>query len=149
MNSEEKDIRKNRLTVNVNDYYNEVINKLKGPCGDSISSVIYYIIKDWIINNSDKLTKVFRINFSQIQINYSNNNRNVIFDKKLNTFQRNIISFLSTNLSGIISIKINDLAEQLNIEVSHLRELFLFHYDKLKDAGINYYLDDDKIIKDI
>jgi len=149
MNSEEKEVRKNRLTVNVNDYYNEVITKLKGPCGDSISSVIYYIIKDWIINNSDKLTKIFRINFSQIQSNYGNETRNVILEKKQSIFQKNIISFLSKNLSGIISIKIEDLAEQLNIKVTHLRELFLFHYDKLQDAGINYNLDDDKIIRSI
>lgn len=145
MDSGEKELRKNRLTVNVNDFYKEIITRLKGLCGDSISSVIYYILRDWIINNTEKFINTYGIDIVGIRREYQLELNESIIEKKLTTSKKKLIESFSQCFKGISKINIEDLATQLNVTPTSIRDLFFYHYEDLQKLELDLILVD-KII---
>ena len=147
MNSGEETLRNKRITVNVNDYCFEVIDKLQGHCGNSSSSVVYYMIRNWIIDNSKKIVDSFKINLSKIKNKYITNLREVTTEKDLDEYKKNIIKKLPQLLRKVSSINVIKFEEHLGINAGIIEELFLYHSEDIEDiTGLDLILKDEIII---
>lgn len=145
MITNDEDTRKNRITININNFHNEILNKLKGHCGDSISSIVNYMIKDWINNNSKKIIDDFKINLPNIQSKYYYEKEEIVTDIPFNDIKKKIIDTFPRIFTNTNSIQINDLAELLNTKTKTIIEIFTFHSKELQKIDIKLKLENNVV----
>lgn len=146
MSSGEKKHRNKRITVYVSDYYYEVIDELQGHCGNSNSSVVDYIIRNWIIDNSKKIVGDFEINLAKIRRKYYPNLRDISIKKDLDVNKKNLIEKLPQLLRRVSSFKVIKLADRLEVNPEDIEDLFLYHSKDIEDiTELDLILEDDKI----
>ncbi len=146
MSLKEKEPRNKQLTVYINDYIHEVIKKLKGHCGDHLSSVGYYIIKDWIIKNSKIIVDQYNINLAEIQSRYYPDSGDITVEREYTKSKKKIIDSLPQKFKGIESISVEDLADQLDTKPKVIIELFTFHYEEIEKTKLRLILSDKVIL---
>ncbi len=139
-------LQKSRMTVNINNIYVELINNLIGSLGESKSSVVYYIIKDWVSKNTEKIKNDWGVDLTEIRENYIANNFGLKFDDILNKLEKDIIKKLSHIKKGFKSIPVKDLAETMDVNPKIIRKVILNHQVELEVEGIHFFINEDKVI---
>lgn len=139
--TKEKHIPKKRITINIDEIYSVIINSLKGILGRSTSSVIYFIIREWIIQNSEMIKNTYDLDLPGIRRQVLAESVGVEIDKELNALERSIIKELPKLFETIKSISAEELAEILKIDQKSLRKIILFHREELQKYGLNFIYD--------
>lgn len=139
--SKEKHIRKKRITINIDEIYSVIINSLKGILGRSTSSIVYFIIRQWITQNSEMIRNTYNVDLPGITRQVLAERLGLEIDKELNTLARSIIEELPELFETIKSISAKELAEILNIDQKSLIKTILLHPKELQKIGLNIIYD--------
>jgi hypothetical protein len=126
---QEFDLESKRITVNVDEVTDKIIENLIGVKGKSKSSVIYQIVKDWIDQNSENMLNNWGVNFSILR-------QQILSKYKIVPDEEIVIDQLVKYFETIKSISADELAAELNLEVKQLRNFIFSNNEKLKDAGL-------------
>jgi len=139
--SKEEKISKKRIAINIDEIYSVIINNLKEILGRSASSVVKFIIKEWIIQNSERIKNTYEIDLPGIKRQVLAKRVGLEIDKELNPLARSIIKELPELFETIKSISAKELAEILNIDQKSLIKTILFHPKELQKIGLNITYD--------
>lgn len=134
---QEFDLESKRITVNVDEVTDKIIENLIGVKGKSKSSVIYQIVKDWIDQNSENMLNNWGINFSNVR-------QQILSKYKIVPEAEMVINQLVKYFDTIKSITADELAAELNLEIKQLRNFIFSNNKKLKDAGLKLVYEDGK-----
>lgn len=137
MNSKKREKRDIRVTIGLNRFLFEIIEKLvSSSFGEDRSKVIYNIIIEWIYNNTKRLLN-YEIDVAKIQSQFHS-------DLEKETI-KSIIKALHSMFEGISSIRIEHLAEEFETKPKIIRKLFYSYYQELKNEKLILILEDDMI----
>ena len=134
---QEFDLESKRITVNVDEVTDKIIENLIGVKGKSKSSVVYQIVKDWIDHNSENMLDNWGVNFSLLR-------QQVLSKYKILPEEGMVINQLVKYFETIKSITAEELAAELNLEVKQLRNFIFSNNKKLKDAGLKLIYENGK-----
>ncbi|MBY9004725.1 MAG: hypothetical protein KGD73_12180 [Candidatus Lokiarchaeota archaeon] len=134
---QEFDLESKRITVNVDEVTDKIIENLIGVKGKSKSSVVYQIVKDWIDHNSENMLDNWGVNFSLLR-------QQVLSKYKILPEEGKVINQLVKYFETIKSITAEELAAELNLEVKQLRNFIFSNNKKLKDAGLKLIYENGK-----
>jgi len=139
-------IPKERVTINIDKIDLEIVNSLIGVIGNSKSSVIYQMIKEWITQNSDKLMSMWEIDLAGIRRQVIAKQKGIKIEKKLEALEIEIIKQLPDLFSNIESINTEELAEFLRINQRTLKKIIFTQKEELKKVGLKLVYKDGLII---
>ncbi|MHA1194172.1 MAG: hypothetical protein ACTSP9_18110 [Promethearchaeota archaeon] len=134
---QEFDLESKRITVNVDEVTDKIIENLIGVKGKSKSSVIYQIVKDWIDQNSENMLSNWGVNFSILR-------QQILSKYKKVPEEGMLINQLVNYFETIKSITADELAAELNLEVKQLRNFIFSNSKRLKDAGLKLVYENGK-----
>ncbi len=133
-----------RITVNIDEVTDKIIENLIGVKGKSKSAVIYQLIQDWIRENSDKMSKDWNIDFSSIRRRVITKYQKV----EAPTEEENeIIERLVQLFETIKSIRADELAEDLNIDIKTLKSIIYSYPTRFRKLGLRIVYEDEKYYK--
>ncbi|MFX1477569.1 MAG: hypothetical protein ACFFCI_05525 [Promethearchaeota archaeon] len=142
--SQEIDLETKRITVNIDEVTDKIIENLIGVKGRSKSSVIYQIVRDWIDNNSETILNNWGINFAAIRRQVISKYKEIPAKKELTEQETNIIGRLTELFMTIKSISSEELAEELEIDAKTLRNIIFNNSQELETAGLKLAYEDGK-----
>jgi hypothetical protein len=142
--SQEIDLETKRITVNVDEVTDRIIENLIGVKGKSKSSVVYQIIRDWIDNNSESVLNNWDIDFAIIRRQVLSKYKKAPTEKILSETEINIISQLTELFKTIRSIGSDELAEELKVDTKTLRNIIFNNRVELENAGLKLAYEDGK-----
>jgi len=139
-------IPKERVTINIDKIDLEIVNSLIGVIGNSKSSVIYQMVKEWITQNSDKLMSMWEIDLAGIRRQVIAKQKGIKIEKELEALEIEIIKQLPDLFSNIESINTEELAEFLRINQRTLKKIIFTQKEELKKVGLKLVYKDGLII---
>jgi len=139
-------IPKERVTINIDKIDLEIVNSLIGVIGNSKSSVIYQMVKQWITQNSDKLMSMWEIDLAGIRRQVIAKQKGIKIEKELEALEIEIIKQLPDLFSNIESINTEELAEFLRINQRTLKKIIFTQKEELKKVGLKLVYKDGLII---
>lgn len=142
--NQEIDLETKRITVNIDEVTDRIIENLIGVKGKSKSSVIYQIIRDWIDDNSETILNNWDIDFAIIRRQVLSKYKKVPIKKELSEAEINIINQLTELFKTIRSIGADELAEELKIETKYLRNIIFTNRMELENSGLKLAYEDGK-----
>lgn len=142
----ELDLPKERVTINIDKLDHEIAINLIGVIGNSKSAVICQMVKDWIKQNSEKLINTWEIDLPGIKRQIIAEAKGVKVDKELKDFEESVIEQLPELFEAIESISIEEAAKLLEIAPFTLKKIILFHNNKLSEMGLKLTLRESSII---
>jgi len=131
-------------TINLNLFNAIIIKNLLRVFGDSPSSIINYIIEDWIKLNSNKLNSSYGIDIINIK-------REVQFLKKKIEIKNteNVLKKIFEVFKKTDKIKIKKLAKLLNINYLKLMNIITLKGDELEEeSSLSLAIDGDYVVKE-
>ena len=147
--SSESSSEKKRITVNLDELDYKIIEILEGVIGNSKSSVIYQMIKDWINQNSERIMKTWEIDLAGIRRQVLAEIKGIPAKKELKELERNIITKLVEYFETAEDITPKELSELLEINQMTLQKIVFEHRKELLDAGLKLKYTGGKIVKDL
>ena len=145
--SSESSSEKKRITVNLDELDYKIIEILEGVIGNSKSSVIYQMIKDWINQNSERIMKTWEIDLAGIRRQVLAEIKGIPAKKELKELERNIITKLVEYFETAEDITPKELSELLEINQMTLQKIVFEHRKELLDAGLKLKYTGGKIVK--
>jgi hypothetical protein len=142
--NDEIDLESKRITVNVDEVTDKIIDNLIGVKGRSKSSVIYQIIRDWIDDNSETMLNNWGINFAAIRRQIISKYKEAPIEKELTQTEKKVIIRLARLFKTIRSISAIELAEELDIDAKSLRKIIFSNTQELETAGLKLAYEDGK-----
>jgi len=142
--NQEIDLESKRITVNIDEVTEKIIENLIGVKGRSKSSVIYQIIRDWIDNNSELILNNWGINFATIRRQVISKYKKVAAEKELSESEINVLNRLIELFKTVKSIRSEELAEEVDIDKKKLRNLIFNNRVRLEGAGLKLAYEDGK-----
>ena len=143
-NSQDLKLETKRITVNIDEVTDKIIENLIGVKGKSKSAVIYQLIQDWIRENSDRISKNWHIDFASIR-------RQVITkyqeEENPDDEEQELIEKLVRLFDTIKSISAKELAEDLNTDVKTLKSIIYSYPTRLRKLGLKLVYEDGKYYK--
>ncbi|MHA1723596.1 MAG: hypothetical protein ACTSXH_01980 [Promethearchaeota archaeon] len=135
-----------RITTTLDFIDAKIIENLQGAFGNSQSSVINYIIKDWVKTNSDLLRLSYGIDIAGIRREIQSAIKGIEIEKEL---QKRIFEELLIRFKRIKRIKITELAELLRVHPQTLKDIITIKGDELEaKSGLNLAIDGDFVVKE-
>lgn len=144
--SNELDLPKDRVTINIDKLDHEIVNNLIGVLGNSKSSVITQIVKDWIKSNTERLIDTWEIDLPGIKRQVIAEAKGIEIDKELKDIEMNIINQLPELFTAIESIKVEEAAKLLQIAPFTLKKIIIYHKKILEEKGLGLTYKDGSII---
>lgn len=130
-----------RISITLDEYTNEIVEKIfKASERKTKSSIVYYIINDWINKNPQILQDEYYIDINKIRKKYK---REFKVD---NILEKKVLEFFSHYFKGIYRIKITDLSDELNIPSKRITEIFLAYCNYIRNE-FNIVMDDVFFVK--
>ena len=133
-----------RLTINIDEVTDKIIENLIGIKGRSKSSVVYQLVKDWIDDNGKLILENWDIDFSIIRRQVLTKYEAPIKEKIVSEEDLEIIRELAELFKTIESIDAEELAQLLKIEENRLKNLILKNRLELQKAGLKLTYKDGK-----
>lgn len=134
-----------RTTISLNSLNYKIIRSLRGIKGKNITKVINSIINEWIEYNSDKFSKIWNIDIINLrklaQMEYDDIN----VEKDIEKLEKKLIIQISEAFRRVKEIRIEDLAEGLEISNKLISKILLSYGEELTKAGMNFYIEKDYI----
>ena len=141
---DEEDVGKSvRITTTVDYIDSKIIENLQGTFGNSNSSVISHIIKDWIKTNSEKLTKDYGIDIAGFRREIQSKFMGAEIDEEV---RARVLEELPQKLKRIKKHNIDKLADHLRIHRKTLEHIIMNEGDELEKAGIILIIDGEFIV---
>ena len=136
-----------RITVNLDQIDYKIVETLEGVIGNSKSSVVYQMIKEWINQNSERIMKTWDIDLVGIRRQVISELKGLTIQEEMKDLEKDIIKQLPALFETINNIEPNELASILEINAQTLKKVILMHRKELLDLGLNLKYEDGKIIK--
>lgn len=136
-----------RITVNLDKIDYKIVETLEGVIGNSKSSVIYQMVKEWINQNSDRIMNTWNIDLVGIRRNVISELKGLSIQEEMKDLEKAIIKQLPALFETINNIKPEELASILEINAQTLKKVVLMYRKELLDLGLNLKYEDGKIIK--
>ncbi len=135
-----------RITTTLDFIDAKIIENLQGAFGNSQSSVINYIIKDWVKTNSDMLRLSYGIDIAGIRREVQSVIKGIEIEAEL---QKRIFNELILRFKRIKKIKITELAELLSVHPHTLKDIITLKGDELEEeSGLSLAIDGDYVVKE-
>ena len=130
-----------RISITLDDYTTEIVEKMfKASKRKTKTSIIYYMINDWINKNPQILQDKYYIDINKIRLKHK---REFKVD---NILEKRVLEFFRINFEGIYRIKITDLSDKLNIPSKRITEIFLDYCNYIRNE-FNIVMDDVFFVK--
>ena len=142
----ELDLPKERVTINIDKLDHEIVLNLIGVVGNSKSSVVGQIIKEWIKQNSEKLITTWEVDLPGIRRQVIAEAKGVKIDKELKRIERDTIEQLPELFMAIESITVEEAAKMLKIAPFTLKKIIIYHRKTLEEKGLKLTYKDGSII---
>ncbi len=133
----ELELPKERITINMDKLDHEIVMELMGTMGNSKSSVICQIVKEWIVQNSEKMMNVWEIDLAGIKRRVKAEAMGVSLEKDLEDYEKSIIEQFPEIFSNVEEISIEEVAEVLKVNKATIRKIVLSHNQKLEDLALD------------
>lgn len=133
-----------RITTTLDYIDAKIIENLQGALGNSQSSVINYIIKDWIKTNSEKIRLTYGIDIAGIRREIQSVIKGIEIEEEI---QKNVMSELQKRFKRIKKMKISSLAEMMSVHEQTLINIITLKGDELEEQGLDLEIDGDYIVK--
>jgi len=133
-----------RISTTVDYIDAKIIDNLRGTFGNSRSSVISYIIKDWVKSNTDTLIK-YGIDIAGMRKEIKSSKKEIKIEEEI---QKHIFEGLELRFKRIKRYNIEKLAELLSVHVQTLIDFITLKGDDLEKVGLNLQIDGDYIVKE-
>ncbi len=147
MTSEESEERRKRITVNLEQIDYKIIEALEGVIADKKASVIYQMIKEWVNQNSERIMKTWEIDLAGIRKEVLAETKGLPIREKLHKLDMEIITQLPKLFETINSIRVEELAEILEINQRTLIKVIFGYRDELLKSQLNLKYENGLIIK--
>lgn len=144
--SNELDLPKERVTINIDKLDHEIVLNLIGVIGNSKSSVVGQMVKDWIKQNSERLLNTWEIDLPGLKNQIIAEATGVKIDKELNNIEIDTINHLPEFLGSIETITVDEAAKILKIAPFTLKKIIIYHGKTLKEKGLELTYKDGSII---
>ena len=148
--NEEKEVKDEELPESIRisttvDYIDsKIIDNLRGTFGNSRSSVISYIIKDWVKSNTDTLIK-YGIDIAGMRKEIKSAKKGIVIEEEI---QKHIFEGLEVRFKRMKKYNLEKLAELLSVHVQTLIDFITLKGDELEKSGLNLQIDGDYIVKE-
>lgn len=142
----ELDLPKERVTINIDKLDHEIVLNLIGVIGNSKSSVVGQMVKDWIKQNSDRLLNTWEIDLPGLKRQIIAEAKGVKIDKELNDIEKDTINQLPEFLMSIETITVEEAAKILKVAPFTLKKIIIYHGKTLKEKGLELTYKDGSII---
>jgi hypothetical protein len=136
-----------RITVNLDQIDYKIVETLEGVIGNSKSSVIYQMVKEWINQNSERIMKTWDIDLVGIRRQVISELKGLSIQEEMKDLEKDIIKQLPALFETINNIEPEELASILEINAQTLKKVILMHRKELLDLGLNLKYEDGKILK--
>jgi len=136
-----------RITVNLDKIDYKIVETLEGVIGNSKSSVIYQMVKEWINQNSDRIMNTWNIDLVGIRRNVISELKGLSIQEEMKDLEKDIIKQLPALFETINNIEPEELASILEVNAQTLKKVVLMYRKELLDLGLNLKYEDGKIIK--
>jgi len=136
-----------RITVNLDKIDYKIVETLEGIIGNSKSSVIYQMVKEWINQNSDRIMNTWNIDLVGIRRNVISELKGLSIQEEMKDLEKDIIKQLPALFETINNIEPEELASILEVNAQTLKKVVLMYRKELLDLGLNLKYEDGKIIK--
>jgi hypothetical protein len=133
-----------RITTTLDYIDAKIIENLQGALGNSQSSVINYIIKDWIKTNSEKIRLTYGIDIAGIRREIQSVIKGIEIEEEI---QKNVMTELQKRFKRIKKMKISSLAEMMSVHEQTLINIITLKGDELEEQGLDLEIDGDYIVK--
>ncbi|MHA1196268.1 MAG: hypothetical protein ACTSRH_09780 [Promethearchaeota archaeon] len=138
---------KKRVTVNLELIDYKIIEALEGVIANSKSAVIYQMIKEWINQNSERIMKTWDIDLAGIRRQVLAETKGLPIKEELKELDKEIINQLPRLFETIKSIKVEELAEILEINQKTLKKIIFGYRDELLKRNLDLKYENGLIIK--
>ena len=142
----ELDFPKERVTINIDKLDHEIVLNLIGVVGNSKSSVVGQIIKEWIKQNSEKLITTWEVDLPGIRRQVIAEAKGVKIDKELKRIEVDTMEQLPELFMAIESITVEEAAKMLKIAPFTLKKIIIYHRKTLEEKGLELTYKDGSII---
>ena len=136
-----------RITVNLDQIDYKIVETLEGVIGNSKSSVIYQMVKEWINQNADRIMNTWNIDLVGIRRNVISELKGLSIQEEMKDLEKDIIKQLPALFETINNIEPEELASILEINAQTLKKVVLMYRKELLDLGLNLKYEDGKIKK--
>lgn len=143
-NNDEEPPKSVRITTTLDYIDAKIIENLQGALGNSQSSVINYIIKDWIKTNSDKIRLTYGIDIAGIRREIQSVIKGIEIEEEI---QMNVMNELQKRFKRIKKMKISSLAEMMSVHEQTLVNIITLKGDDLEQKGLDLEIDGEFIVK--
>ncbi|TXT61782.1 MAG: hypothetical protein BAJALOKI2v1_10052 [Promethearchaeota archaeon] len=143
-NNDEEPPKSVRITTTLDYIDAKIIENLQGALGNSQSSVINYIIKDWIKTNSDKIRLTYGIDIAGIRREIQAVIKGIEIEEEI---QMNVMNELQKRFKRIKKMKISSLAEMMSVHEQTLVNIITLKGDDLEQKGLDLEIDGEFIVK--
>ena len=131
-----------RITVNLDQIDYKIVETLEGVIGNSKSSVIYQMVKEWINQNSDRIMNTWNIDLVGIRRNVISELKGLSIQEEMKDLEKDIIKQLPVLFETINNIEPEELASILEINAQTLKKVVLMYRKELLDLGLNLKYED-------
>ncbi|MHA1327590.1 MAG: hypothetical protein ACTSRH_09735 [Promethearchaeota archaeon] len=138
---------KKRVTVNLELIDYKIIEALEGVIANSKSAVIYQMIKEWINQNSERIMKTWDIDLAGIRRQVLAETKGLPIKEELKELDKEIINQLPRLFETIKSIRVEELAEILEINQKTLKKIIFGYRDELLKRDLDLKYENGLIIK--
>lgn len=133
----ELDLPKERVTVNIDKLDLKVVNKLIGIKGNSKSSVICALVKEWISQNSEHIIKTWEIDLAGIRRQIIAEIKGVELVKELENYEKSTIEKFPELFEAAEEITVEEVAKMLKVNQVTIKKIVLLHNKELQNLGLN------------
>lgn len=147
MAPEESETEKKRITVNLEPIDYKIIDALDGVIANSKAAVIYQMIKEWINQNSERIMKTWDIDLAGIRRQVLAETKGLPIKEELGRLDKEIINQLPNLFETIKSIKVEELAEILEINQQTLKKVVFGYRKELLKLGLDLVYENGLIIR--
>jgi len=142
----EIDLGKERITVNLDKIDFEIVNNLIGVIGNSKSSVISQMVKEWILQNSEKMMNTWEIDLAGIRRKVMAEAKGVRVEEELEEYEKSVIEQFPKIFNKVEELSAKEASEMLKVNQSTIKKIIIFHNNKLETLGLNLTYKDGMII---
>ncbi|MGV9199854.1 MAG: hypothetical protein ACOC44_13010 [Promethearchaeia archaeon] len=144
--SAEEDLPKSvRITTTLDYIDAKIVENLQGAFGNSQSSVIAYIVKEWIKSNSNMLRGTYGIDIAGIRREIQSAMKGEPIEKEV---EERVFEDLMTRFKRIKRYNIEKLAELISVHPQTLIDIITLRGDELEEQGLNLLIDGEFVVKE-
>jgi len=147
MTSEDSAEEKKRITVNLEPIDYKIIEALEGVIANKKAAVIYQMIKEWVNQNADRIMKTWGIDLAGLRKQVIAETKGLSIKEELQNLDLEIIKQLPDLFKTINSIRVEELAEILEINQRTLVKVIFGYRDELLKSNLDLKYDNGLIIK--